>query len=55
MSLANMSDIKYICIYVYTHTEHFSIPIIANKKYTAAFITAMETTGINIKGYKIFI
>ena len=32
------------------HTEHSSIPTIANKKYTVEFTTAMENTGISLKG-----
>lgn len=48
MSLANLSDIKYVCIYVcgYKHKEHSSEPKIANKKYVVAFTITMKTTGL---------
>ena len=32
------------------YTEHSSIPTTANKKYTVEFTTAMENTGISLKG-----
>ena len=36
--------------HTHTHTEHSSIPTTANKKYTVEFTTAMENTGISLKG-----